>query len=121
MFKLINTQEYIALLRGAGKLNTLQYDSDELEMFDGLRKLYLKYCKEAAYHYYYPKLDVNKEVAPYLIDVIKFCNEYGVKCEYKKLNKEVHMSGDYCDFTYNGVLITPIIDLMPGKKEFKYK
>lgn len=117
---MINEREYIALMKGAGKLNTLKYDDDELEMFNKLRKLYLKYCKEASYHYWYPKVDIDKDIKPYLVDIMLFCKAHNVKCEYNKLNRETHMSGEYCDFIYEGVLITPVIDLMPGKKEFKY-
>jgi hypothetical protein len=117
---LINKKEYITLLGSCSVLNLFNYDDELLDIFDDVRKMYLGYCKEAAYHYVYPKIDINTVCAPILIELIRFCKQVDIKVEYEKLNKHTHEHGDYCIFFYKGVDITGIIDLKPGMKEFKY-
>ena len=116
----INKKEYIHLLTTCSVLNFLKYDRDLIDTFDGLRSLYKEYCKKAAYHHYYPKVDIKKDIAPYLIEVIKYCKEWNIECKYEQINKHTHEHGEYCKFFYNNVDITDLIDLYPGMKEFKY-
>lgn len=115
---MINKSEYTNILENSTVLNFFEYDKSLLEVFFTLRKMYYKYCREAYYHNLYPKVNINEDIAPYLIDIIRYCKQFEISCEYEKINRNTHEHGEYCKFFYKGVDITGIIDLYPGKKDF---
>jgi len=119
---MIKSSEYKILLSKMKEISPfIRFTEEEVEMFDNLRQLFNKFVKQASYHYWYPHLDIEKEVKPYAIDIKEFCKSFGLQYKFYELTKETHMTGVYVVFYYQGNEITPIIDLMPGKKEFKYK
>jgi hypothetical protein len=117
---MIKEKEYTNLICATSEYFGKVFDYEEISMFWKLRKLFLKFIKEASYHFYYPKVDVNEKIRPYALDVVEFCKSNNIQYKFYDLTKETHKEGKYVDFYYKGSLITNMIDLEPGKKEFKY-
>lgn len=117
----INKEEYINVLTGSQILNFFSWDRDLIDSFNDLRVMYLNYCKKCYEHFLYPKLDINTEIKPLLIELIKFAKSINVDVEYNQITKFTHEHGEYCKFYYKGYGINEIIDLHPGMKKFKYK
>lgn len=118
---MIKSSEYIILLSKMKEIsNELEFTEYQINTFDKLRLLFNKYIKAASYHYWYPKVDIEKEIKPFGLDLISFCKEHDIKYKFNEFTKENHNNGTYVTFYYKNVEITPIIDLMPGFKKFKY-